>query len=79
MSTGAIFDIINEKITKSSIEKLVQKTKSVKDKKDLEQELNIIYEEIRSKSEKEILHMIEEAKYKDSKKQKIKQITSITA
>ena len=79
MSSEAIFDIINSKVTKNSIEKLINKAKSAKDKEELEQDLTIIYEEIKSKSEEEIKGMIEEAKTKDSKKQKIKQITSVTA
>ncbi|EKE29865.1 MAG: hypothetical protein ACD_2C00086G0001 [uncultured bacterium (gcode 4)] len=77
MATDAIFDIINKKVTKWSIDRLLQKIKETKDRALLESELQTIYQEIRTKTKEEVEEMIETAKKRDETKNNIKQFLSI--
>ncbi|EKE28454.1 MAG: hypothetical protein ACD_3C00057G0004 [uncultured bacterium (gcode 4)] len=77
MATDAIFDIINKKVSKWSIDRLLQKIKETKDKHELESELQAIYEEIKHKSKDEVVELIEQAKKKNESKENAKQFLSI--
>lgn len=77
MATDAVFDIVNSKLTKSSIDKLLIKVKESKDKSELEQELNAIYEEFKSLTTQEVENLIHDAQKKSVKKDNIKKYTSI--
>lgn len=79
IAADAVFDIINEKVTKDPLEKLLTKAKNVDNKKDLELLIKQTLKDIENNSKEEIINKIEQTRKKIESKDRKKTILSTIA
>ncbi len=79
VTTDAIFDIINEKVTKDPLEKLLTRSKNVNNKKDLELLIQQVLKDIENNSKEEICNKINQTRKKIESKNRKKTILSTIA